>query len=114
MKTKEIKRLVFSGALLALGMVLPFLTAQMKEIGDSLLPMHLPVLLCGFLISDFGIVCEADDDLLGVANEIKGEILDRSGSELEVSDAQRIGLRDIVLRLEASDGYVGENGRGGD
>ncbi|MBR6679870.1 MAG: hypothetical protein IKL59_01280 [Clostridia bacterium] len=66
------------------------------------------VLLCGFLISDFGIVCEADDDLLGVANEIKGEILDRSGSELEVSDAQRIGLRDIVLRLEASDGYVGE------
>jgi len=49
MKTKEIKRLVFSGALLALGMVLPFLTGQIKEIGDTLLPMHLPVLLCGFV-----------------------------------------------------------------
>lgn len=49
MKTKAIKRLVFSGVLLALGMVLPLLTGQIKEIGDSLLPMHLPVLLCGLV-----------------------------------------------------------------
>ena len=34
---------------LALGMVLPFLTMQVKEIGDTLLPMHLPVMLCGYL-----------------------------------------------------------------
>ena len=35
--------------LLALGMALPLLTAQIKEIGDTLLPMHLPVLLCGIV-----------------------------------------------------------------
>ena len=32
---------------LVLGMVLPLLTGQMKEIGASLLPMHLAVMLCG-------------------------------------------------------------------
>ena len=51
MKTKEINKIVLSGVLLALGMVLPLLTGQIKEIGDSLLPMHLPVLLCGFVCS---------------------------------------------------------------
>lgn len=35
--------------LLTLGMVLPFLTGQIKEIGDSLLPMHLPIMLCGLI-----------------------------------------------------------------
>lgn len=49
MKNKHIRNLVFSGVLLALGMVLPLLTAQIKEIGDTLLPMHLPVLLCGLV-----------------------------------------------------------------
>lgn len=49
MKNKQIRRIVLSGVLLALGMVLPLLTAQIKEIGDTLLPMHLPVLLCGIV-----------------------------------------------------------------
>ena len=49
MKVKHLQNLVFSGALLAMGMVLPLLTAQVKEIGDSLLPMHFPVLLCGLV-----------------------------------------------------------------
>lgn len=44
-----LRRLTLSGVLLALGIVLPLLTGQIKEIGDTLLPMHLPVLLCGFL-----------------------------------------------------------------
>lgn len=43
------KRLVLSALFLAIGMVLPLLTGQIKEIGDSLLPMHLPVMLCGFI-----------------------------------------------------------------
>jgi len=30
-------------------MVLPFLTGQIPEIGGMLCPMHIPVLLCGFL-----------------------------------------------------------------
>ena len=45
----KIRRLVTASVLLALGMVLPLLTAQIKEIGDSLLPMHLVVMLCGTL-----------------------------------------------------------------
>lgn len=35
--------------MLALCLVLPFLTGQIPEIGNMLCPMHLPVLLCGFL-----------------------------------------------------------------
>ncbi|MBE5787642.1 MAG: ECF transporter S component [Clostridiales bacterium] len=34
---------------LALCLVLPFLTGQIPEIGSMLCPMHIPVLLCGFL-----------------------------------------------------------------
>lgn len=45
----RVRRLTLSAMLLALGMVLPFLTMQMQEIGNMLLPMHLPVLLCGLI-----------------------------------------------------------------
>lgn len=41
--------LVFSAVLLAIGIVLPFFTGQIPQIGNMLLPMHLPVLLCGLL-----------------------------------------------------------------
>ena len=34
---------------LALGYVMPFLTGQIPEVGSMLCPMHLPVLLCGFI-----------------------------------------------------------------
>lgn len=43
------KNLTLSGIFLALALVLPFLTGQIPEIGSMLLPMHIPVLLCGFL-----------------------------------------------------------------
>lgn len=33
---------------LALALALPFLTGQIKQIGNMLCPMHIPVLLCGF------------------------------------------------------------------
>ena len=49
MKHHSLKRLTLSAVFLAMGVVLPLLTMQIKEIGDSLLPMHLPVLLCGAL-----------------------------------------------------------------
>ncbi len=45
----KIKKLVLAAMFLALGMVLPLLTSQIKEIGDSLLPMHFVVLLCGMV-----------------------------------------------------------------
>ena len=46
---KQIRNLVFAALCLALCMVLPLLTGQIPEIGSMLLPMHVPVLLCGFL-----------------------------------------------------------------
>jgi thiamine transporter ThiT len=41
------KNLALSAMFLALGLVLPFLTGQLPQMGTMLLPMHLPVLLCG-------------------------------------------------------------------
>lgn len=48
MKT-NIKKLTSAGLCLALALLLPFLTGQIPQIGGMLCPMHLPVLLCGFL-----------------------------------------------------------------
>ena len=45
----HIQQLVHAAVCLALCMVLPFLTGQIPEIGSMLSPMHIPVLLCGFL-----------------------------------------------------------------
>ena len=45
----NIKKWIYSGLFLSLGMILPFLTAQVKEFGDTLLPMHLPIFLCGLI-----------------------------------------------------------------
>lgn len=49
MKNDALRKMILSAVFLAVGMVLPMLTMQVKEIGDSLLPMHIPVLLCGIL-----------------------------------------------------------------
>lgn len=49
MKKFKVINMVLSALFLSIGIVLPFLTAQIKEIGDSLLPMHLPTMLCGAL-----------------------------------------------------------------
>ena len=42
-------QLVYAAVCLALCLVLPFLTGQIPEVGSKLCPMHLPVLLAGFL-----------------------------------------------------------------
>ena len=49
MRNRKSFYLVLSAMFLALGLVLPFLTGQIPQIGNMLLPMHLPVLLCGLL-----------------------------------------------------------------
>lgn len=49
MTKKKMRTMILSALFLACGMVLPFFTAQVKEIGDTFLPMHIPVLLCGFI-----------------------------------------------------------------
>lgn len=45
----KILKMVLAALFLALAYVLPFLTGQIPEIGSMLCPMHLPVLLCGFI-----------------------------------------------------------------
>lgn len=49
MNNKHIKALVLSALFLALAYVLPFFTGNIPQIGSMLLPMHIPVLLCGFV-----------------------------------------------------------------
>ena len=46
---QKIKKLTLSAMFLALGLVLPFLTGQIPQIGNMLLPMHIPVFLCGLI-----------------------------------------------------------------
>ena len=46
---KEIYNIVLSAVFLALAYVFPFFTGQIPEIGSMLCPMHIPVLLCGFI-----------------------------------------------------------------
>ena len=48
-RSSDIRTLTFAAVCLALAMVLPFLTGQIPEIGKRLSPMHIPVLLCGFI-----------------------------------------------------------------
>ncbi len=48
---KKLHKLIFSAVFLALAFVLPFLTGQIANVGAMLCPMHIPVILCGFLCS---------------------------------------------------------------
>lgn len=41
--------LALSSMFLALAFVMPFLTGQIPQIGSMLCPMHIPVILCGFV-----------------------------------------------------------------
>ncbi len=45
----SIKNLTLSAMMLAIGLLLPFLTGQIPQIGSMLSPMHFPVLLCGLI-----------------------------------------------------------------
>lgn len=48
-KMPTTKKIVLSALFIAIGLVLPFLTGQLQQIGNKLLPMHLPVFLCGLV-----------------------------------------------------------------
>lgn len=48
-KQTNIRKLTLSAVFLALAYVLPFLTGQIQQIGAMLAPMHIPILLCGFV-----------------------------------------------------------------
>lgn len=42
-------KLVLGALFMALAIVMPFITGQIPEVGSMLLPMHLPVLICGYV-----------------------------------------------------------------
>lgn len=46
---KSVKNLTLSAIFMAIGIVLPFFTGQIPAIGNMLLPMHIPVFLCGLI-----------------------------------------------------------------
>lgn len=46
---KSIQKMVYGAMFLALGLILPFFTGQIPQIGSRLLPMHIPVLVCGMV-----------------------------------------------------------------
>ena len=48
-KKNKLLKMTLAALFLALAYVMPFLTGQIPEIGSMLCPMHIPVLLCGFI-----------------------------------------------------------------
>ena len=48
-RRNNLLKMTLAALFLALAYVMPFLTGQIPEIGSMLCPMHLPVLLCGFI-----------------------------------------------------------------
>lgn len=49
----KILKLALAALFLALAYVMPFFTGQIPEIGSMLCPMHIPILLCGFICGPF-------------------------------------------------------------
>ena len=50
MKQKMTTRnMIMAAFFLAVGIVLPFFTGQIPAVGSMLLPMHIPVLICGYV-----------------------------------------------------------------
>lgn len=54
---ESLLKITLSSSFISLAMVLPYLTGQIPEIGAMLCPMHIPVLLCGFICGwKYGII----------------------------------------------------------
>ena len=57
MNMKKINKIVLASMFLSIGFILPLFTSQIKEIGDTLLPMHIPVMLCGLICgANYGLI----------------------------------------------------------
>ena len=48
-KQNSLVNLALAAMFLALAYVMPFLTGQVPQIGSMLCPMHIPVIICGFV-----------------------------------------------------------------
>lgn len=76
---KNLKNTTLSAMFLALGLLLPFLTGQIPQIGNMLLPMHIPVLLCGLICGwqyggIVGFICPLLRNLLFSAPPMPGAV----------------------------------------
>lgn len=47
-QNNKVKKIILAAMFLAIAMILPLFTGQIPKIGEMMLPMHFPVLLCGF------------------------------------------------------------------
>jgi predicted membrane protein/cytidylate kinase len=55
---KILIKITLTALFIAIGLVLPFLTGQIPDIGSMMLPMHIPPLLCGIFVGPwYGLVC---------------------------------------------------------
>ncbi len=58
MKNKKIQKTALTAVFISIGLVLPFLTAQIPQVGERLLPLHIPVFLCSLICGwQYGAVC---------------------------------------------------------
>ena len=66
MKTrKKLLKPVLCALFIAMAYLLPFLTGQIPEIGNMLCPMHLPIILCGFICGwEYGLAAGVISPLL--------------------------------------------------
>lgn len=56
-KKQHVLNVTMTAMFMAIGLVLPLLTGQIRQIGNMLLPMHIPVLLCGLICGwQYGLV----------------------------------------------------------
>ena len=46
----QLVKICLAALFLSLGWLMPFLTGQIPEFGNMLLPMHIPVMICGFIL----------------------------------------------------------------
>ena len=54
---KQTKKLTLAAMFFAIGLILPLFIAQISAVGQMLLPMHIPVLLCGLIAGwEYGLI----------------------------------------------------------
>lgn len=53
MNNRKLKTLILAAMFIAIGIVLPFFTGQIKQIGNMLLPMHIPIMFCGLVCGKY-------------------------------------------------------------
>ena len=87
----NVHNLVLAAMFLALALVLPFLTGQIPQLGGMLLPMHLPVFLCG-LICGYDLIANT----VTVCDPLEGKIqydMDKFENRYQLVYQQAVVLR---------------------